>query len=52
MVVVVLQTIPRPGKVCDAEEDITGVVDDDENTKQLLYLSTIFVVDVKVVLYL
>jgi len=37
---------------CDAEEDIVGVVDDDENIKQLLNLSTIFVVDVKVVLYL
>jgi len=36
---------------CDAEEDIiVGVVDDDENIKQLLNLSTIFVVDVKVVL--
>ena len=36
----------------DAEEDIVGVVDDDVNIKQLLNLSTIFVVDVKVVLYL
>ena len=34
----------------DAEEDIVGVFD--ENIKQLLNLSTIFVVDVKVVLYL
>ena len=37
---------------CDAEGVIFGVVDDDENIKQLLNLSTIFVVDVKVVLYL
>ncbi len=37
---------------CDAEEDIVSVVDDDENIKQLLNLRTIFVVDVKVVLYL
>ena len=38
----------------DAEGVIVGVVDDDddENIKQLLNLSTIFVVDVKVVLYL
>ena len=36
----------------DAEEDIVGVVDDDVNIKQLLNLSTIFVVNVKVVLYL
>ena len=36
----------------DAEEEIVGVVDDDENIKQLLNLSTIFVVNVKVVLYL
>jgi hypothetical protein len=36
----------------DAEVVIVGVVDDDENIKQLLNLSTIFVVDVKVVLYL
>ena len=38
----------------DAEGVIIGVVDDDddENIKQLLNLSTIFVVDVKVVLYL
>ncbi len=36
---------------CDAEEVIIGIVDDDENIKQLLNLSTIFVVDVKVVLY-
>jgi hypothetical protein len=31
---------------CNAEVDIVGVVDDDENIKQLLNLSTIFVVDV------
>jgi hypothetical protein len=37
---------------CDVEEVIVGVVDDDENKIQLLNLSTIFVVDVKVVLYL
>ena len=37
---------------CDAEGVIFDVVDDDENIKQLLNLSTIFVVDVKVVLYL
>jgi hypothetical protein len=37
---------------CDAEGVIFGVVDDDENIKQLLNLSTIFVVNVKVVLYL
>ena len=36
----------------DAEGVIVDVVDDDENIKQLLNLSTIFVVDVKVVLYL
>ena len=37
----------------DAEGVIVGVVDDDdENIKQLLNLSTIFVVNVKVVLYL
>jgi hypothetical protein len=36
----------------DAEGVIVGVVYDDENIKQLLNLSTIFVVDVKVVLYL
>ena len=36
---------------CDAEEDIVGIVDD-KNVKQLLNLSTIFVVNVKVVLYL
>ena len=38
----------------DAEGVIVGVVDDDDdkNIKQLLNLSTIFVVDVKVVLYL
>jgi hypothetical protein len=38
----------------DAEGVIFGVVDDDDdkNIKQLLNLSTIFVVDVKVVLYL
>ena len=37
---------------CNAEGVIVGIVDDDENIKQLLNLSTIFVVDVKVVLYL
>ncbi len=35
---------------CDAEGDILGAVDDDENLKQLLNLSTISVVNVKVVL--
>ncbi len=37
---------------CDAEGVIVGVIGDDENIEQLLNLSTIFVVDVKVVLYL
>jgi hypothetical protein len=37
---------------CDDEGVIFGVVDDDDNIKQLLNLSTIVVVDVKVVLYL
>ncbi len=37
---------------CDAEGVVVGVVDDDENIKQLLNLGTNFVVDVKVVLYL
>ncbi len=37
---------------CDAEEDIVGAVNDDKNIKQLLNLRTIFLVDVKVVLYL
>ncbi len=36
---------------CDAEEDIVGAVNDDKNIKQLLNLRTIFLVDVKVVLY-
>ena len=36
----------------DADGVIVGIVDVDENIKQLLNLSTIFVVDVKVVLYL
>ena len=36
----------------DAEGVVVGVVNDDENIKQLLNLSTIFVVNVKVVLYL
>jgi hypothetical protein len=38
----------------NTEGVIVGIVDDDENIKQLLNLSTIFVVDVnvKVVLYL
>jgi hypothetical protein len=36
----------------DTDGVIVGVVDVDENIKQLLNLSTIFVVDVKVVLYL
>jgi len=36
---------------CDAEGVIVSVVDDDENIKQLLSLSTIFVVNVKVVLH-
>jgi hypothetical protein len=37
---------------CYAEGVIFGVVNDDEYIIQLLNLSTIFVVDVKVVLYL